>query len=291
MKSTVANMADQVPALGRELLRLRAERARHRPRPPQHGLVLDVGAGQSPHQRADVIVDKYPVDSFERPSEQAMAFTKPLIVADGEHLPFADNTFSYAIAEHVIEHAQHPEVFASELARVAGAGFVQVPSRESELVYGWPYHPWLIDLRDGGLVFEPRGDLYATAGAFMHREFEESILHRTAWMARRSRWHHSLHWRGHFAMRVTGASSASQTATFDRDGVLAALRSIPVPPLPPAVRVTLRCPACRSTLETRDETLACRGCGRAYPLAGNVPLLLNEAAQPIGHVDVTAIRR
>ncbi len=276
--ATPADAAVQLRALGRELRQITIERRRARANPPEQGLVVDVGAGQAPHPSADVVVDKYPVDSFERPGEAAMAFDVPLVVADGEHLPFADGTFVYAIAEHVLEHAQHPDAFARELARVANAGFVQVPSRESELVYGWPYHPWLIDLIDGELVFEPRRDQRAAAGAFMHHEFEDSILHRAAWMARRSRWQHSVRWRENLPVRVAGESRAPQTATFNPEGVAAALRATAVPPLPAPVAAALRCPACRSALSARELSLHCTGCGRRYPVAGNVPLLLEEAA-------------
>src|SRR6266568_7871058 len=97
--------------------------------------------------------------------------SRPLIVADGERLPFADRSVAYAIALHVLEHATDPRAFAEELARVAPAGFAQVPTREAELTFGWPYHPWLID-RDGDtLIFVPREDRKAPAGELFHRAY------------------------------------------------------------------------------------------------------------------------
>jgi len=238
--------------------------------------VLEVGGGQAPHPRADVVVDKYPIDDFERPGERPMSFSRPLVVADGHNLPFADGSFSYAIAQHVLEHATDPVRFASELSRVAGAGFVQVPSRESELVYGWPFHPWLIDLENGQLVFRPRGDAGAPAGRFMHDEFQASVLVRLAWAGRRSRWHHSLEWHGRVPVRVEGASSAEQTASFDRERVIAVLRSTSIPALPAAVAAALRCPGCGSRLNALDGAMECTRCGRRYPFAGNAPLLVEE---------------
>lgn len=65
-----------------ELRALASERARHRPAAPASGLVLDVGSGQSPNLRADVIVDEYLVDSFELGAGEAFEFTKPVVVAD-----------------------------------------------------------------------------------------------------------------------------------------------------------------------------------------------------------------
>jgi len=263
-------------ALARELRAIPAEARRHRPRPPAAGLVLDIGAGQSPHPRADVVVDKYPVDDFERPGEAAVSLAKPLVVADGERLPFADAGFAYVIALHVLEHAGDPAAFAAEMARVAPAGFVQVPSRESELVYGWPYHPWLIDRRPGGLTFHARDGARAATG-FMHEHFLESPLLRLAWAAHRSRWHHSVAWRGRLDVAVEGTSTAERTAGFDVERTIAGLRAAAMPPLPAAVRAVLRCPACRGSLADAPGALACSGCERRYPLAGAVPLLLEDA--------------
>ena len=125
----------------REVRRARQEARLHEPRPPHAGLVLEVGSGQSPHPRADVLVDKYVADNFERPHEIGIDFARPFVVADGQQLPFADGSFSYSIALHVLEHATDPLRFAAELSRVASAGFVQVPSSVAELTFGWPYHP------------------------------------------------------------------------------------------------------------------------------------------------------
>lgn len=271
------SVASTAAALVRELASIPAEARRHRPWPSDRGLVLDIGAGQSPHPRADVVVEKYPVDDFERPGEAGLSLAKPLVVADGECLPFADGSFAYVIALHVIEHAPDPARFASELARVAPAGFVQVPSRESELVYGWPYHPWLIDRTERGLRFSSR-DGQRAQGAFMHEHFAESLLLRLAWAAHRSRWHHSVEWRGALEVEVEDRSTAERTADFDVERTMAALRALSLPPLPSAVHAALRCPHCRATLDGGDGSLTCSRCGRRYPVADEVPLLLAEAA-------------
>jgi SAM-dependent methyltransferase len=263
--------------LGRELRALPAEARRHRPRPPASGLVLDIGAGQSPHPRADVVVEKYPADDFERPGEASLSLAKPLVVADGEQLPFADLSFAYVIALHVLEHAPDPARFAGELARVAPAGFVQVPSRESELVYGWPYHPWLIDRTDRGLRFRPHERAHPPHD-FMHEHFGESVLHRLAWAAHRSRWHHSIAWQGRLEVEVEGESVADRAAEVDVERTRAVLDEFSPPPLTRAVRAALRCPHCRSALSDAPGRLDCEGCDRSYPVVGGAPLLLAEAA-------------
>jgi hypothetical protein len=172
--------ASGVSAL-REVARVPSENARHRPTPPLNGLVLDRGEGQSPHPRADVVVDKYVFDDFERAG--SFDLSKPLVVAYGHRLPFADRTFTYAIAMHVVEHATDPIQFTSELSRVASAGFVQVPTLESELTFGWPYHPWIINRDRETLVFTPKDERRAPLGSFFHESFSKSMLFRLWWSA------------------------------------------------------------------------------------------------------------
>jgi SAM-dependent methyltransferase len=269
-------------AAARELAQIPAESARHRPSPPTEGLVLDVGGGQSPHPRADVVVDKYVVDDFERAGTLALDLSKPLVVADGHCLPFADQTFTYAIAMHVLEHATDPVRFAGELARVSGAGFVQVPTLESELTFGWPYHPWTID-RDGEtLVFTPKGERNAPLGALFHESFSTSALFRLWWSAHRSQWHHSLEWRDELRVEVRGESRADATASFELERTIETLRrlgSAAAPtPLPPAVRSALRCPVDAGELVARAGSTTCDICGRLYPVIGEVPVLIDIAA-------------
>jgi uncharacterized protein YbaR (Trm112 family)/SAM-dependent methyltransferase len=275
--------ADAQSAL-RELARIPNENALHRPDPPAEGLVLDVGGGQSPHPRSDVVVDKYVVDDFERTG--ALGLAKPLVVADGHRLPFADGTFAYVVATHVLEHATDPQQFASELARVAPAGFVQVPSAESELTFGWPFHPWLVDREGGTLVFRPKEGKQAPFGDVFHEEYERSALLRLWWGSTRSRWHHSVEWQGQPMVRVEGESKADQTAALDVDRTLAVLdqlaNSAATVPLSPSLNAALRCPVCRSALAFSPGAVTCKKCGRAYPIAGDVPVLLEETAMARG---------
>jgi uncharacterized protein YbaR (Trm112 family) len=274
---------DQARTLGRlardvgaSLLALRRNTVRHSPAPPATGLVLDVGSGQAAHPRADVVVDKYVVDDFERGSP--LDLHKPLVVADGHALPFADHAFSYLIASHVVEHASDPSRFAGELSRVASAGFVQVPSREAELTFGWPYHPWLIDLEDDVLVFRPRGGAEAPVGPLFHEAFAESTLFSVWFGAHRDTWHHTLHWTGSFQVRVEGASQAPATATLDVERTVDVLPRMGALGPEGALRDALRCPVDGGRLRPDSGRLACEACARSYPVAGGVPVVLAEAA-------------
>ena len=56
------------------------------------------------------------------------------------------------------------------------------------------------------------------------------------------------------------------------------LQDAGVPALTPAVRAALRCPVDRGELREQAGHLACTTCERSYPVAGEVPVLLAEAA-------------
>jgi SAM-dependent methyltransferase len=264
-----------------EIARAREQARLHTPSPPEQGPVLEVGPGQAPHPRADVVVDKYVADDFER--QGALDLSKPLVVADGQRLPFADRTFAYTLALHVLEHATDPARFAAELSRVASAGFVQVPTRVSELTFGWPYHPWLID-RDGDtLIFRPRDGQRAPVGEIFHRAYAESALLRNWWAANRELLHHSIEWLNELDVRVEGESVAEQTAELDVERTVSALRELDrrgaLKPHSAQVTGALRCPWCAAALSLGGGTAECSACERSYPVVGQVPILLVEAAR------------
>jgi uncharacterized protein YbaR (Trm112 family) len=277
----VIGRLEEVRTALREVTRARAKAREHTPSPPERGLVLEIGPGQAPHHRADVVVDKYVTDNFER--QGALDLSKPLIVADGQRLPFADRAFSYSLALHVLEHATDPSTFAGELSRVAPAGFVQVPTRISELTFGWPYHPWLIDREGDTLVFRARDGQRAPVGEIFHQAYHDSALLRNWWAANRELLHHSVEWRDELSVRVEGASEAEQTAELDVERTLSALTELDrrgaLKPQPEGLGELLRCPWCRASLALRPDAAACSECGRSYPVVGHVPVLLVEAAR------------
>ena len=51
--------------------------------------------------------------------------------------------------------------------------------------------------------------------------------------------------------------------------------------LDPALLDIIVCPACRSSLNVEGEELVCTGCGLAYPVRDDIPVLLvDEARKP-----------
>lgn len=115
-------------------------------------LVLEVGSGDKPYPRSDVLLDKLPEDSSEREAGRSLMIDRPLVIADVEALPFADKSFDYIIASHVLEHAYHPAKFLDEISRVGKRGYIETPLPLRELVFNWPFHRWYVTLEGDTLI-------------------------------------------------------------------------------------------------------------------------------------------
>lgn len=139
--------------------RLRSFHRRRISIPVDHrALVLDVGSGDKPHWRADVLVDRFPEAEYaaQRSGGRRARIDRPLFDADAARLPFADGVFDYAICSHMLEHVVDPAGVINELARVATAGYIEVPEASSAKIVDFPSHLWWCRLDDGVLVFQAK---------------------------------------------------------------------------------------------------------------------------------------
>jgi hypothetical protein len=125
-------------------------------------LVLDVGGGVSPFERADWVIDLLPysgrgLDDDYDPDPASELFSEATWVerdmCDRAPWPFHDRMFDFAICAHVLEDVRDPIWVCSELIRVAKRGYIEVPSRLEEQSWGvhgpwagWSHHRWLIDI-------------------------------------------------------------------------------------------------------------------------------------------------
>lgn len=111
---------------------------------PDDALVLDVGSGDKPSWRADVLVDRYvgAEHAGQRSGTDAARITRPLFDAPADDMPFADQAFDYAICSHVLEHVPDPAAVVAELTRVAKAGYIEVPEVSSAKIIDFPSHLW-----------------------------------------------------------------------------------------------------------------------------------------------------
>jgi hypothetical protein len=122
--------------------------------------VLDVGGWAKPFRRADVVLDQMPYatrglygSDGEGPERFEEASWIRRDICDRTPWPFADDTFDFAICSHTLEDVRDPVWVCAELARVARAGYIEVPSRLEEQSYGvqgpwvgWGHHHWLVDI-------------------------------------------------------------------------------------------------------------------------------------------------
>ena len=136
-------------------------------------LVLDVGGWADPLARADVVVDLMPYETrglYERegwieprdegPERFSADTWIQRDVCDRDPFPFADDEFDFAVCAHTLEDIRDPVWVCSELARVARAGYVEVPSRLEEQSagvegpwVGWGHHRWLIEVSGDAIEF------------------------------------------------------------------------------------------------------------------------------------------
>ncbi len=107
-------------------------------------LVLDVGSGDKPHWRADVLVDRFPEaeHAVQRSGTAAARTPRPLFDADVTDMPFADHVFDYVICSHLLEHVTDPGGAIDEMMRVAKAGYIEVPRAASAKIIDFPSHLW-----------------------------------------------------------------------------------------------------------------------------------------------------
>lgn len=122
--------------------------------PPRTGLVLEIGSGDNPNARSDILCDRFISDDTERGGN--IVIDRPLVVADAHHLPFKDGAFVYTICSHILEHMDDPEQFARELCRVSPAGYIQSPSEIAERLFHWSFHRWYVNLIGDRLVLHPK---------------------------------------------------------------------------------------------------------------------------------------
>ena len=108
-------------------------------------LVLDIGSGGWPFKRANHLADKYPDETTHR-MEAMVRDQRPFFEVDLEHLPFSDRTYDFVFCSHVLEHLDKPGQAMRELMRVGRRGYIEVPTRLSDVMFNFTrlpnHHRW-----------------------------------------------------------------------------------------------------------------------------------------------------
>ncbi len=121
--------------------------------------IIDLGCGNNPVQGATVGIDLYLEPKERGPEteicvqemkEKGIAFVKCRVDAP---LPFADKEFDFAYSHHVFEHLEDPATACEEMMRIAKSGVIITPSIFAELIFGRPYHKWLVMERGNEIFF------------------------------------------------------------------------------------------------------------------------------------------
>ena len=122
---------------------------------PADWRVLDVGSGDCPHPRADVLADRYLGATEHRCGRVLTVDDRPTLLADACSLPFATRAFDFVIASHIAEHVPNPLRLCDELRRVSRAGYIETPGPLTDYLLGERFHVWSVRARRGQLLFRP----------------------------------------------------------------------------------------------------------------------------------------
>ena len=157
-------------------MKIRNPKSRFNLRIKNGDFVLDIGGGDNPHPRANVVVDKFLLDNTHRSHSLRLLKRQNLIVADGERLPFKDKAFDYVICSHVIEHVVEPFKFLKELSRVGKRGYIESPSLIGEYLIPKKSHRWAILELEKKIVLMNKEDIGLTPSLEFGDLFQKHLI-------------------------------------------------------------------------------------------------------------------
>lgn len=284
-------------------------------------LVLEVGSGNNPNPRSNILVDRYIFDNGQRAGGFRIVIDRPIICADGYRLSFKDKSFDYVICSHILEHMEDPKKFIAEIVRVGKAGYIEVPSDISERIFGWNFHLWYCSFNGKTLTLRKKteGERF---GGFFHRLIADQIWFRRFFEEQEEKFYVTYEWSQQVKLRIDRVvPTTKKLASLDKEAWLLLARAHPDffrdvvfycswmmrRIKRKAIKITrnffwqikvllhkdsivdfliplLLCPSCLSgTIVRQKRTMVCKQCGNVFPLTGVVPVMLTPAEQKKGY--------
>lgn len=132
--------------------------------------IVDVGCGHYPSKFANIAMDRAANDDLQRGGLSLKTDRAGVRFIDLDlnrfPYPFADKEFDYLICTHVLEHVDDPVRTCGEFARIAKAGYLEVPYFAADVFVSNndAIHRWLCMYAPAGhvLSFTNRDTLVAT---------------------------------------------------------------------------------------------------------------------------------
>src|SRR5579872_209528 len=261
-------------------------------------MVLEVGSGNSPCPRADILLD-LTLEAHERVGGRTIV-DRPLVLGLVERLPFRTKSLDYVIAFHVLEHSSDPENFLAELQRVARAGYIETPAFWVERINPLTMHRLEVGLENGPdgeqLVIQKK--TAPVQDALVVQQFHSKLIreNRFGQLAPEA-WVTQYHWQDEIRYRIVNPEyKISWTPPSD------VTRHEDVDPRSPLRRFVkraaggvrkrrnanlkdlLQCVDCQhSPLEQLNINWFCSACGRTYESLGGIPQIFPKDFQsPFG---------
>ncbi len=109
-------------------------------------LVLEIGSGDNPASRSDILSDKCLEYTPDREGRQIFIDRRPFVACDGQQLPFRDKSFDYIIASQMLEYVEEPDKFLKELMRVGRRGYIEVANEIREVLFDWDARNYVVSI-------------------------------------------------------------------------------------------------------------------------------------------------
>jgi SAM-dependent methyltransferase len=132
----------------------------------KNDIVLEIGPGNMPFNRSNIHLERDLTNNIERAGD--FQLTKPCVLGDAHSLPFEDKSIDYIFCAQVLEHADNPDKMLKEMMRVGKKGFIETTNFYREVLFGWPFHKWVVE-KENNKLFLYENKLPQYFGDFFHR--------------------------------------------------------------------------------------------------------------------------